>query len=466
MAGVTTVADDAGLQNLVSKVDHIVILMMENRSFDHMLGYLTIDRGRTDLEGLRKGLSNTANGKSWPVHKAKGTTLVKEQDPRHGHVDVEQQIAGGAMSGFAENYWSTRTQPLAHGDSPGTVMAYHTAAQLPVYDYLAANFLICDHWFCSVPGETMPNRCYAVAGTSGGRLEALSPPRPYDLNSFCRLLDAVKPNPVPWVWFSHDYVPMLWIIDPKYAAGSIPRYFDRSDILGHPSFIERAANGQLPAVSWIDPNFVDLTFGPAGSNDDHPPSDLHAGQKLALALFDAVTQGPAWEKTMVILTYDEHGGFYDHLTPPACEDDSPLLRTLGPRVPAFVISPWVPEAGVSTTVYDHTSIIKTILARFCRNPDGTVPDMGARVRAAEHLGAVLTETNARPQIPRASYQKLITKAQGWSDTLAAHPAIPTAASLRAETTVTDFQQEFLALRQATLQEKTPAGAAPTPNTQN
>ena len=110
------------------------------------------------------------------MHKAKGTTLVKEQDPRHGHVDVEKQIAGGAMSGFAENYWSTRTQPLSQGDSPGTVMAYHTAAQLPVYDYLAANFLICDHWFCSVPGETMPNRCYAVAGTSGGRLEALRRP--------------------------------------------------------------------------------------------------------------------------------------------------------------------------------------------------------------------------------------------------------------------------------------------------
>jgi hypothetical protein len=116
---------------------------------------------------------------------------------------------------------------------------------------------------------------------------------------------------------------------------------------------------------------------------------------------------------------------------------------------------------VSTAVYDHTSIIKTILARFCRSPDGTVPDMGARVRAAAHLGGVLTETSARPPIPRASYQKLITKAQGWSDTLAAHPAIPTAASLRADTTVTDFQQEFLALRQATLEQKTPAGPVPT-----
>ena len=137
-------------------------------------------------------------------------------------------------------------------------------------------------------------------------------------------------------------------------------------MFGHRSFLERAASGDLPAVSWIDPNFIDLTFGPAGSNDDHPPSDLHAGQKLVLELFDAVVQGPAWEKTLLIITYDEHGGFYDHVPPPTAEDDTPALRKLGPRVPAFVISPWVAERQVAKTVFDHTSIIKTILARFCR----------------------------------------------------------------------------------------------------
>ena len=103
---------------------------------------------------------------------------------------------------------------------------------------------------------------------------------------------------------------------------------------------------------------------------------------------------------MVIVTYDEHGGFYDHVPPPACEDDSPQLRSLGPRVPAFVVSPWVGAGSVSSTIYDHTSIIKTILARFCRKANGTVPDMGARVRAAQHLGGVLTEPSARRAIPR------------------------------------------------------------------
>jgi len=170
-----------------------------------------------------------------------------------------------------------------------------------------------------------------------------------------------------------------------------------------------------------------------------------------------------WEKTMVIVTYDEHGGFYDHVPPPACEDDSPQLRSLGPPVPAFVLSPWVGAGSVSSTIYDHTSIIKTILARFCRKANGTVPDMGARVRAAQHLGGVLTESSARPPISRSSYQNLIAQAQSWGDKLAAHKAIPSRTSLTAEASVTDFQQEFLALRQEVLAQRSPDVDPPPPS---
>src|SRR3954452_10255932 len=405
MAGVTKVADNEALANL-AKIDHIVVLMMENRSFDHMLGFLTIDQGRTDVEGLTADHANTAAGHTYKVHPAFNTQLVKAQDPSHGSQSVAQQIAGGEMSGFVANYLATRPHPPMHGDTPAVVMAYHTAEQLPAYAYLAEHYCVCDHWFCSVPGETMPNRCYAVAGTSGGKIDALRPPRPYNLASFCRHLDAAK---VSWRWYSHDYVPMLWLIDPQYGLSgeTIPAYFDRKDIFGHRSFLDRAAAGDLPAVSWIDPNFVDVSFGPAKSNDNHPPSDLHAGQKLVLELLDAVLQSRAWAKTLVVITYDEHGGVYDHVPPPPAEDDHAALRKLGPRVPALVISPWVAEGQVATTVFDHTSIIKTILARFCRKSDGTVPDMGARVRAAHHLGGLLSAPRARPAIPRSDYEHLI-----------------------------------------------------------
>src|SRR3954467_10929977 len=191
MAGVTKVANDQALKNL-AKIDHIVVLMMENRSFDHMLGFLTVDEGRTDVEGLKGTESNITDIGVSTVHPATLTTLVKRQDPRHGYADVAEQIADGTMGGFAQNYWSTRDQPPFQHDTPGTVMAYHTARQLPVYAFLAEQFCVCDHWFCSLPGETTPNRAYAVGGSSGDGVEALNPPRPYNLSAFTRHLDKAK----------------------------------------------------------------------------------------------------------------------------------------------------------------------------------------------------------------------------------------------------------------------------------
>jgi phospholipase C len=459
--GHTTVPDDEALAQL-QKIDHIIVLMLENRSFDHMLGFLVLDEKRTDIEAQAPNATNDANGHSYPVHQATSTQLIKAQDPDHSSVGVDQQIANGAMSGFAQNFADKRP-----GMDPAIVMAYHTAAQLPVYAFLADQFCLCDHWFCAVPGETMPNRCYAVAGTSAGTRDNLHPPRPYGLASFCRHLDAAN---VQWRWYSHDYVPMLWLIDPKYGLSdeAIPAYFNRHDLFGHRSFLERAAQGDLPAVSWIDPNFIDLNFGPAGSNDDHPPSDLHAGQKLVLDLFDAVAQSPLWEKTMTIITYDEHGGFYDHLAPPAAEDDYVDTSRHGPRVPALVISPWVDERQVAHTVFDHTSIVKTILARFCRNSqDGSVPDMGARVRAATHLGGLLSRPTARPQIPRAEYQPVIDEALSWQEKLAEHSITAAQGRAPAAGDLTDFQQEFVAYRAALLQARAAKGinqAAASPKT--
>src|SRR5207247_6110256 len=109
---------------------------------------------------------------------------------------------------------------------------------------------------------------------------------------------------------------------------------------GRRSFLKRAAQGDLPAVSWIDPNFVDVNLGPGASDDDHPPSDLLAGQELVFRLFNAVVRSPVWPKMLLVITYDEHGGFYDHVAPPAAEDDDPGFRGYGPRVPAIVVSPW------------------------------------------------------------------------------------------------------------------------------
>jgi phospholipase C len=333
------------------KIDHIVVLMLENRSFDHMLGFLTIEQGRDDVEGPTLAMKNEYRGETFPVHPASRTTMTKAQDPCHSGWCVDEQLAHDS-GGFVSNFMKTRK---AGGANPGVVMAYHPAQHLPVYDFLAREFCVCDHWFCSVPGATMPNRCYAAAGTSNGLRDNINPSRPYNVPSFLRHLDDED-----WRWYSHDYVPTIWLLDPEVGLSleNVPAFFDRRDFFGHRSFLERAAKGDLPPVSWIDPNFYDLTFGPAGSNDDHPPSDLRGGQKLVLQVVDALLQSRAWKKTLLVITYDEHGGFFDHVKPPAAADDRPSMRHYGPRVPAFVISPYVAAGSVGKTVFDHTSIIK------------------------------------------------------------------------------------------------------------
>jgi phospholipase C len=391
----------------LSRIDHIVVLMLENRSFDHMLGYLKLEAG-LPVDGLEASMANTHGGKTYRVHHLKSTKLTKDQDPGHGGSDVKQQLANG-NGGFVANY--ARHNPK--DPNRGTVMGYYNGTDLPLYDHLAREYAVCDRWFCSVPGATWPNRLYAVCGQAAGSKDNRSQPL-YAVPSFIRHLDRAK---VSWRWYAHEYVATLRLTDDRYRFSLSRknfRYFNRRTAALGRSFLEHAAAGDLASVSWIDPNFVDFDLlGPAGSNDDHPPSDVKAGQNLVLALYTALASSPKWSKTLLVITYDEHGGFFDHVPPPAAKDDSRAFRSYGPRVPALVISPWIPRATVSSEVYDHTSIIKTILLRFCRKPDGSIPDMGARVASANHLGGLLTLGRARPKPKPPALRPLIAQSSEW-----------------------------------------------------
>jgi phospholipase C len=261
-----------------------------------------------------------------------------------------------------------------------------------------------------VPGATWPNRLYAVCGQAAGSKDGRRVPI-YDLPSFVRHLET---NKVSWRWYSHD-VGTLRFSDARFRVGYLDKfaYFDRRSLLAPRNFIDDAKDGKLPSVSWIDPNFVDVSFiGPAGSNDDHPPSDIKAGQELVLKTYTALVNSPKWQKTMLVVTYDEHGGFFDHVLPPAAQDDRPAFRTYGVRVPALVVSPFTPRASVVSTVYDHTSIIKTILLRFCAK-NGQIPDMGARVTHANHLGDTLTLAQPRPPTPAQAYRDAVDRITSW-----------------------------------------------------
>src|SRR6266550_1614435 len=391
-------SESASIANL-DKVDHVVIVMLENRSFDHMLGYLALTGRRPDIDGLRPGLANEHRGHTYPVHHLAATALG--MDPDHSASAIDQQVAGGRMSGFVASAAATLARHVVSDGDPGCVMGYYDGADVPVYDHLAEQFAVCDRWFASVPGATLPNRLYALSGAAAGSRDdrpSYLPPLYYQ-PSFVRHLDAHR---VSWRWYSFD-PGTLRLADVHYRLGHHQRfgYFSKTGLPWQtifdltvnpkiPSFLEDAAVGSLRQVSWIDPAFTN--FNPLGLpvNDDHPPADVKDGQDLVLAIYDALASSPQWDRSLLVIVYDENGGFYDHVPPPPAADDKPeMFGRYGVRVPAIIVSPWIEPRTASHTLFDHASIIKTILSRFC-------PDALHRPQRAEGSRAMLGPS---PQYP-------------------------------------------------------------------
>jgi phospholipase C len=340
---------------------------------------------------------------------------------------------------------------------PGDVMRYHPAAHVPVYDFLATQFAVCDRWFSSAPASTFPNRLFATAGRAGEPCVPGGAPI-YCLPSFVRSLEAAGSS---WRWFVHDLVPSLYAVDRNYAlanAGRRVSWFGgwrTPPYLGR-TFLQRARDGELPQVSWIDPDFIDLSpdVKRGRSNDDHPPADILAGQELVLRVYQALASSAVWKKTLLVITYDEHGGFYDHVPPPALPPgvDDPDFTTYGVRVPALVVSPFVRRRSCAHELFDHTSIVKTILLRFCRDAAGTIPDLGARVTAANHLGRLLTRDEPRPpaRVPERVLRAL-TPLRSEALRVEAAPGVAEAAP----DDLTDFQRDYLALEAQFVQDARP-----------
>jgi phospholipase C len=450
----------------LAQIDHIVVVMLENRSFDHMLGYLSLPaalggKERSDIDGLR-GPDQDYNlhaGQRYPIHHLDRTQFDGEaEDPDHSGESVDEQLSGGGQ-GFVENFArisAARAKRLnVPVPDPGLVIGYYTSEDLPVYDHLAAEYCVVDRWFSSVPGATWPNRLYAMCGQAdpaSGRDDA-SPPI-YALPTFVRYLDE---GGIDWRWYSYD-PGTLRAADPEYRLSHHDRfgYVDqrklsiREEEVGRlvekGSFLDDVAADHLPAVSWIDPHFKDLRVLGPDSNDDHPPSDVIAGQDLILTIYHALSSNAAtWPKTLLIITYDEHGGFYDHVAPPPATDDHPDFRRHGVRVPALLVSPLVKPGSTSTSLlgpdfyFDHTSIMKTIFTRFCQK-EGQIPALTARAAAANHLGYLLTGDGPRADVPDHSSAALSMTAwrASWAEARFKDPF----AAAAAPRVLTDFQNGF------------------------
>lgn len=374
---------------LLANIDHVVVLMMENRSFDHMLGYLSKEGGRTDIDGLRGGEKNTYKGRDYFSFPLPDTVFA--EGPCHEHECVAIQVNGGKLDGFVVDY-AVRAEPK--GIDPVLVMGYHNAAHVPVYDALASEFLICQRWFAAHPGPTFPNRAYTMTGRLNrdvnGRWEYNNPVGSSFLPATGKtIFDHLTAQGVSWRYYEHGYCSLR--LFERYTWDN-EHIVDADDAVN--GFFARAQAGTLPAVSFIDPDFINVPPG----NDDQPPADIAAGQNLIGKVARAVVEGAAWNKTLLIITYDEHGGFFDHVPPPPAPNVSSIDH-YGVRVPTFIVSPWVERGKTSDVVFDHTSILKTIARRFL---SAHPPDMGERMAAANDLLAVMQPTprqGRRPSIP-------------------------------------------------------------------
>jgi phospholipase C len=395
----------------LAAIEHVVVLMLENRSFDHMLGYLYHDSGNVTpggqaFEGLTGAESNPgADGKPVPVFPitpgAPNAYFMPGADPGEGYMATNKQLYGSTkqpsppvapgMQGFVADYaytlgWEAREHwSIVPGTQPQDIMGCFTPEAVPVLSALARGYAVCDHWFCSVPTETLPNRAFALAGTSQGHMDDKT--RTFTSPSIFGSLTAAD---VSWKVYGYDAQPLTKHNFPDIAGASAARFGLFRD------FRKDAANGDLANFVFLEPS-----WGSTG-NSQHPNYDVALGEQLIHDVYAALRGGPQWNSTLLIVTYDEHGGCYDHVPPPsgAAAPDNAAgefgfdFTRFGPRVPAVLISPLIAPGGVfrvpdGATPLDHTSILKTLEARWNLAP------LTARDAAAEHVGTAITLAAAR-----------------------------------------------------------------------
>jgi phospholipase C len=338
-----------------SGIDHIVVVMMENRSFDHYLGWLP------GADGHQAGLSYLdRDGRVHHTTHLQTYTGCGHPDPDHSYEGGRVQLDGGRCDGWL---WS--------GDNDTFAIGYYTDADLDFYRHAARDWTVCDRYFSAVMAETYPNRFFAHSAQTDRIHNSTT------LATMPTIWDRLAAAGVSAAYYFSD-VPFLALWGTKYLG--ICRTFGQ--------FVADAKGGTLPAVSFVDPRFLAEEQGL--SNDDHPHSDIRAGQYFLNSVYEAVTASPNWARTALVINYDEWGGFFDHVPPAVAPDPRPDLDTglRGFRVPCLVISPRSRRGTVRHATYDHTSVLKMIGWRF------GLPPLTVRDAAARNLAETLDFTTA------------------------------------------------------------------------
>jgi phospholipase C len=323
-----------------SQIEHIVVLMMENRSFDHLLGWLPGANGR------QAGLTYLdSSSEPHPTYRLTTYVGCSHPDPDHSYAGGRSEHDDGKNDGWLQ----TSTNDVF-------CIGYYEEADLPFYSALSRNFTTCDNYFASILSSTFPNRVFQHAAQT----DRLS--NTFDISTLPTIWDNLAAAGVSHKYY-YSNVPFLALWGAKYIG--ISALFAE--------FLADAAAGTLPAVSFVDPKYTILDDGEG--NDDHPHADLRAGEAFVGQVYRALTSGPGWKNTVLIVNRDEWGGFFDTVTPPRViapnDVDTDLVNgkaLLGFRVPTVVVSPFTrgkpATPRINSLLYDHTSVLKLIEWRY------------------------------------------------------------------------------------------------------
>jgi phospholipase C len=411
--------------NALSQIDTFVVLMLENRSFDHLLGWLYADAGNTSptgqaFDGLTGQESNPGSGGSpTPVFRITSATanaaFMPGADPGEGYAAMNDQLYGSITApasqpavsnqGFVTDFaytlaWQAKETgwTILSGTTEAAIMGCYDPTMVPVLSALARGFAVCDRWFSPVPTETLPNRAFMHAATSQGHLKDAA--TQYTAQTIFASLTAAG---VAWKVFGYNAAPLTRSAFTDLQAAPDANFGLFAD------FQTAAAAGTLPAYSFLEP-----AWSGAGQNDQHPVSDIAAGEALIYAVYQALRGGPKWASTLLVVTYDESGGLFDHVAPPwtaAPPGDGTVgeqgfgFNRFGPRAPTVLVSPLIAAGTVFRAAdgaqpHDHTTVLKSLETRYGLRP------LTRRDAAATDLSGVLTLTAPRTDDPLAGVAPL------------------------------------------------------------
>ena len=395
-------------------IQHVFVLMLENRSFDHMLGYSRISgidadtRQPTSIAGLAGTENNTFEGQTYTVSAGADTTMPT--DPVHEFGNVLEQLCGPAAvyakgglyppidnSGYVASYMKSG------GQSGAEVMKSYRPDQLPVLNALASEFVVCDNWHASMPGPTWPNRMFVHAASSGGLDHSpttLEIAEWETIDGFHfpngTIFDCLHLNGITRCIYGGDDFPMI----------SALKGIQLDDVRHYSLFASDLAQDNYPyTYIFIEPSYDVLNDYRNGASQ-HPLADVTRGEALIKSTYEAIRNSPLWANSLLIVTWDEHGGFFDHVMPPPARspgDTDPgaqyntfgfTFERYGPRVPALVISPRIPKNLIDHRLYDHASIPATLESLFGLSP------LTLRDAAANRLDVLCTLGTAREDTPQ------------------------------------------------------------------